>query len=101
MRVFDSKGNMSEQSSGDILIEVEPIRYELEIHDSLPPDEPQRTKKVVKVDKVLTKSSLFRFDEGKDVEARMQKVLSYDYEKSEYYGQVTTTIFPVRNLSSI
>ena len=37
---------------------------------------------------VLAKSSLFRFNEGRDVEARMQKVLSYDYEKSEYYGQV-------------
>ena len=30
----------------------------------------------------------FRFEEGRDSEARLQKVLSYDYEKSEYYGQV-------------
>ncbi len=39
-------------------------------------------------DVVLAKSSLFRFEEGRDVEARLQKVLTYQYEKSEYYGQV-------------
>ncbi len=39
-------------------------------------------------DVVLAKSSLFRFNEGRDREARLQKVLSYDYETSEYYGQV-------------
>jgi len=88
MRVFDAKGNMSEQGNGDILVEIEPIRYELEIHASMPDDEPRRTRKVVKADTELAKSSLFRFDEGKDIEARMQKVLSYEYEKSEYYGQV-------------
>lgn len=89
MRVFDPKGLMSEESSGDILVEIEPLRYELEIHSgSASDDEPHRSKKVVRSDVVLAKSSLFRFDEGKDVEARMQKVLSYEYEKSEYYGQV-------------
>ena len=88
MRVFNAKGNMSEENSGDILVEVEPVRYELELHASLPDDEPQRTKKVLRSDVVLAQSSLFRFDEGKDTEARMQKVLSYEYEKSEYYGQV-------------
>ena len=71
-----------------ILVEVEPVRYELELHATLPDDEPQRTKKVLRSDVVLAQSSLFRFDEGKDTEARMQKVLSYEYEKSEYYGQV-------------
>lgn len=91
MRVFDAKGNMSEQGNGDILVEIEPIRYELEIHASMPDDEPRRTRKVVKADTELAKSSLFRFDEGKDIEARMQKVLSYEYEKSEYYGQVGKT----------
>jgi len=88
MRVFNSKGNMSEANNGDILVEVEPTRYQLEIHSSLPEDEPQRTKKVLRSDVVLAKSSLFRFEEGKDSEARMQKVLSYEYEKSEYFGQV-------------
>ena len=42
-------------------------------------------------DVVLAKSSLFRFEEGRDVEARLQKVLTYQYEKSEYYGQVRKT----------
>ena len=80
---------MSEENSGDILVEIEPVRYELEVQTALPDDEPRRTKKVVRSDVVLAKSSLFRFDEGKDSEARMQKVLSYEYEKSEYYGQVS------------
>ena len=88
MRVFNSQGYMSEEANGDILVEIEPVRYEIEIHNSMPDDEPRRTKKILRSDVVLAKSSLFRFDEGKDVEARMQKVLSYDYEKSEYYGQV-------------
>ena len=43
---------------------------------------------VTSADVVLAKASLFRFDEGRDREARLQKVLAYDYEKSEYYGQV-------------
>ena len=89
MRVFDAKGHMTEAGNGDILVEVEPVRYELELHSVLPDDEPRRSKKIVRSDVVLAKSSLFRFDEGKDIEARMQKVLSYEYEKSEYYGQVS------------
>ena len=44
---------------------------------------------------MLTKDSLFRFDEGRDQEARLQKVLSYAYQKSEYYGQVSETISTV------
>ncbi len=44
---------------------------------------------VTRTDVVLAKSSLFRFNEGRDREARLQKVLSYDYEKSDYYGQVS------------
>eukprot|EP00093_Oithona_nana_P010170 10170.XXX_280210_281716_1 [CDS] Oithona nana genome sequencing. len=88
MRVFNGKGQMTEENSGDILVETEPIRYQLELQTNLPDDEPRRTKKVVRSDVVLAKSSLFRFDEGKDIEARMQKVLSYEYEKSEYYGQI-------------
>merc|ERR1719225_2454901 len=88
MRVFNSQGYMSEEANGDILVEIEPVRYEIEIHNSMPENEPQRTKKILRSDVVLAKSSLFRFNEGRDVEARMQKVLSYDYEKSEYYGQI-------------
>ena len=77
-----------EHSSGDILVEVEPVRYELDIHDSsndkMFKNRPKKTKEHVS----LVTSSLFRFDEGRDAEARLQKVLSYEYDKSEYYGQV-------------
>ncbi len=49
---------------------------------------------------VLAKSSLFRFDEGRDREARLQKVLAYDYEKSEYYGQVMSAPFSLPPLAT-
>lgn len=78
-----------------MLVEVEPVSYELHILDeeaaARPPSSgtiPSRPK-VTRKDVVLAKTSLFRFGEGKDREARMQKVLSYNYEKSEYYGQVS------------
>ena len=81
-----------EHSSGDILVEVEPVRYELDIHDTssdkMLKNRPKETTKQV----MLTKDSLFRFNEGRDQEARLQKVLSYAYQKSEYYGQVTDTL---------
>ena len=66
-----------------VMVEVEPERYELRLKKSENSRPKQRRKDVV-----LAKSSLFRFDEGRDREARLQKVLSYDYEKSEYYGQI-------------
>jgi len=75
---------------------VEPVRYELELIASAEGD--QKRPAVTRQDVVLAKSSLFRFEEGKDSEARLQKVLSYDYEKSEYYGQVSGT---VRGLSTL
>ena len=88
-----------EHSSGDILVEVEPVRYELDIHDSsnekMLKNRPKETKKQV----MLTKDSLFRFDEGRDQEARLQKVLSYAYQKSEYYGQVSKTISSLFSLT--
>ena len=49
-------------------------------------------RKLIRQDIVLAKSSLFRFDEGRDVDARLQKVLSYKFEKSEYYGQVSFNV---------
>ena len=77
---------LEEHSSGDILVEIEPVRYELDIHED--GKSPLTIPKITKEKKVLAKDSLFRFDEGRDAEARLQKVLSYNYEKSEYYGQV-------------
>ena len=47
---------------------------------------------VTRSDVVLAKSTLFRFHEGRDREARLQKVLSYDYETSDYYGQAAGTV---------
>ena len=79
-------------SSGDILVEVEPERYELDIHDSSNDRRLKNRPKTTKKHEILTKDSLFRFDEGRDNEARLQKVLSYAYTKSEYYGQVLMTI---------
>ena len=93
-RVFDAAGSVKgpvlpeEHSSGDILVEVEPVRYELDIHDTSNDKMLKNRPKTTKEKKQLTKSSLFRFDEGRDAEARLQKVLSYAYDKSEYYGQV-------------
>ena len=83
-----------EHSSGDILVEVEPERYELDIHDSSNDKRMKNRPKTTNKHETLTKDSLFRFDEGRDSEARLQKVLSYAYTKSEYYGQVLKRILP-------
>ena len=45
---------------------------------------PKETKK----HEMLVNGSLFRFDDGRDETARLQKVFSYELKKSEYYGQV-------------
>ena len=82
--------NSTEHSSGDILVEVEPVRYELEIHDisndKMFKNRPKETKK----HEMLVNGSLFRFDDGRDEKARLQKVFTYELKKSEYYGQVCT-----------
>ncbi len=95
MRTFDDRNGLVnvDVSVGDVMLEVEPVRYELELMATPASDE--RKPKVTRQDVVLAKNSLFRFDEGRDTEARLQKVLSYDYEKSEYYGQVREVL---RNL---
>ena len=90
MAVFDETVNsIVEYSNGDVLVEVEPVRYELDILDESD-ERTKRRRKLSRQDTILSKSSLFRFDEGRDLEARLQKVLSYNFEKSEYYGQVIT-----------
>eukprot|EP00096_Caligus_rogercresseyi_P015365 TRINITY_DN7813_c0_g1_i1.p1 TRINITY_DN7813_c0_g1~~TRINITY_DN7813_c0_g1_i1.p1 ORF type:complete len:439 (-),score=111.51 TRINITY_DN7813_c0_g1_i1:973-2289(-) len=84
LRVWDVKGGVHEFNSGDVLVEIEPESYELELE--LTDRKPRKTSR----DVTLVESSLFRFEE--DIEgaggARLQKVLSYEYEKSEYYGQI-------------
>ena len=96
-RVFDQIDSSkelvqpTEHSSGDILVEVEPVRYELDIHDisndKMFKNRPKETKK----HEMLVNGSLFRFDDGRDETARLQKVFSYELKKSEYYGQVFET----------
>ncbi|XP_040573204.1 protein unzipped [Lepeophtheirus salmonis] len=84
LRVWDVKGGVHEFNSGDVLVEIEPESYELELE--LTDRKPRKSSR----DVALVQSSLFRFDEGREgnKEARLQKVLSYEYEKSEYYGQI-------------
>jgi len=100
MLVYDETADtVLEYSTGDVLVEVEPVRYELEIHDTPEGDHPDAARQLMKSrrkltrhDATLAKSSLFRFDEGRDAEARLQKVLSYKLKTSQYYGQVAGMI---------
>ena len=78
-------------------MEFEPIGYELEIRPESDDTVARRPTKTTRQDVVLAKSSLFRFEEGRDVEARLQKVLTYQYEKSEYFGQVRSRYLVVRS----
>lgn len=91
--LVEPKGPL-ELSSGDVLVEVEPVRYELEVRQEGVVQQGTRSgsgghfiKKVTQQDVVLANTSLFRFEEGRDREARLHKVLSYAYEESTYFGQ--------------
>ena len=70
----------------DVLVEVEPVRYELSI------DTYHKSPISNKERKTLATSSMFRFEEGSDSVARMTKMLSYTYEKSLYFGHIKGTI---------
>jgi hypothetical protein len=63
-------------------------RYILEME----PFSERNKPKVMRQDVVLAKSSLFRFSEGRDRLARLQKVLAYEYSRSEYYGRAAGAI---------
>lgn len=78
---------VTEASDCDLLVEVEPVRYELK--------EVKYTKEpaIKSTKKVLASTSIFRFGEGQQEEARMQKMVSYDYRKSFYIsGHIPGTI---------
>lgn len=78
---------VTEASDCDLLVEVEPVRYELK--------EVTLTKEpaIKSTKKVLASTSIFRFSEGQQEEARMQKMVSYDYRKSFYIsGHIPGTI---------
>lgn len=70
----------------DLLVEVEPVRYELSLH--------QFAKEVKRKEEktVLAVTTIFRFDEGTENMARMQKMMFYQFEKSLYFGHIRGTI---------
>ena len=70
----------------DLLVEMEPVRYELHLH---PFDKKLRREKDRRV---LDSTSIFRFDEGTANLARMQKMMFYQNEKSLYLGQIKGSI---------
>ena len=73
-------------SQCDLLVEVEPVRYQLDILKNI--KHPRRSSEK----SVLAKSSMFRFGEGHDGVARMTKMVSYTYEKSLYFGHIRGAI---------
>jgi len=78
---------VTEASDCDLLVEVEPVRYELKEIKYIKEPAIKSTKKV------LASTSIFRFAEGQQEEARMQKMVSYDYKKSFYIsGHILGTI---------
>ena len=70
----------------DILVEVEPVRYHLNIIST--DKKPKKTSHKT----VLASSSMFRFQEGTNTMARMTKMVSYTYEKSLYFGHIKGAI---------
>jgi len=87
-----SSNAVSRVDAGEVLVEVEPERYILELGEF----SPRALKpKVTRKDVVLAKSSLFRFAEGRDRLARLQKVLAYEYSRSEYFGRAPGAILAV------
>ncbi len=73
-------------SKCDLLVEVEPVRYQLDILENI--KHPQRSSEK----SVLAKTSMFRFEEGRDSVARMTKMVTYTYEKSLYFGHIRGAI---------
>ena len=73
-------------SKCDLLVEVEPVRYQLDILENI--KHPQRSSEK----SVLAKTSMFRFEEGRDSVASMTKMVSYTYEKSLYFGHIRGAI---------
>jgi hypothetical protein len=83
---FYTEHDIEDTNEGDVLIEVEPVRYELLV------DKFAKKAKSSSERKVLASASIFRFQEGREEVARMQKMLSYSYEKSLYLGQMRGVI---------
>ena len=63
MTTFDDRNGLVslDVSVGDVLVEVEPVRYELELIASAAEEADQKRPAVTRQDVVLAKSSLFRY----------------------------------------
>ena len=85
LKVF-SDYSVDNVNNGDVLVEIEPVRYELKMERFV------KDSKRTSARKILASSSIFRFQEGRESEARMQKMLSYSYAKTQYFGQVKGAI---------
>jgi hypothetical protein len=83
---FHTDHDIEDTNEGDVLIEVEPVRYELLV------DKFAKKGKSSSERKVLASASIFRFAEGREELARMQKMLAYSYETSLYLGQMRGVI---------
>ena len=84
--VYSEVEEMRMENECDLLVEVEPVRYEMSLHQFVKEVKRKEEKKV------LSSTSIFRFEEGTDNIARMQKMLFYQYEKSLYFGHIRGTI---------
>ena len=84
--VYSEEGPVRLEADCDVLVEVEPVRYEVSL--AAYTKEPLTTSDR----RVLATNSMFRFEEGSDSVARMTKMLSYTYEKTLYLGHIQGTI---------
>ena len=67
IKMFSNHG-LELANDGDLLVEMEPVRYEMEL------DKFVKKVKSKKEKKSISNASIFRFDEGKDDIARMQVI---------------------------
>jgi hypothetical protein len=83
---FFTEHDIEDTNDGDVLVEIEPVRYELLV------DKFAKKARTSSDRKVLASASIFRFQEGREELARMQKMLSYSYEKSLHLSQLRGVI---------
>jgi len=77
---------VAEASECDLLVEVEPVAYQLTVEEYTKGASESRERTV------LAATSIFRFTEGQQEEARMQKMVSYSYSSSTYLGHIPGTL---------
>jgi len=84
--VYNEGEKVKIENQCDLLVEVEPVRYELTLHGF------EKESKKTEDKKVLAATSIFRFQEGLDSTARMQKMMFYQNFESLYLGHLKGTI---------